>query len=90
MKIIVDKIPESCAKCIFHRRKIYHVGDRSDMIGLDEKRERCIILEKHIPDSVCESMRLNNCPLISLGDKLRERDDLKRGFNPAIGTGADI
>ena len=60
------------------------------MIGLDDKRERCIILEKHIPDSVCDSVRLNNCPLVSLGDKLRERDELKNSFSPAIGVGADI
>ena len=90
MKIIVDKIPESCSECIFHRRKIYWSGDASERIGLDENRERCIILEKHIPDSVCESVRLNNCPLVSLGDKLRERDDLKSGFNPAVGVGEDI
>lgn len=67
MKIIVDKLPESCAKCIFYDFKMQHVGDYGS-IPITNNTETCILCKTKIPGSVADSVRLNTCPLTSLCD----------------------
>ena len=60
MKILVDKLPKSCAKCLFYGFKMKHVGDD---VPITFNSETCILCKTRVPFDVANKIRLTTCPL---------------------------